>query len=156
MPETPQTRQVVATAVQGLVAARLARGFGPLALLFVVGLVEYFAVSGPGTLALPLGAVGAASAMLAYGLRISQKAFARPHRAWMSAAMLGSLVPPLFALYVLGWRGLRQLAAGGGPSGMGVGIAFAVMGTWAMRSWMKVVEVERLAQVMTLDMKGEA
>lgn len=156
MPGTSTPRQVVATAVQNLVAARLGRGFLPLALIFVIGVVEFFTASSQVSLALPLGAIGAASAMLAYGLRISQRAFARPHRTWMSLAMLGSVVPPLFALYVLGWRGLRQLAAGGGASGLGIGIAFAVLGTWAMRSWMKVVEVERLAQVMTMDIEGEA
>jgi hypothetical protein len=135
MPETPTPQQVVATAVQNLVSARLGRGFIPLAVIFVVGVMEYFTSSGQGTFALPLGAIAAACTMLAYGLRISHRAFARPQRAWMSLAMLGSLVPPLFALYVLGWRGLRQLAAGGGPSGLGVGIAVALMGTWARRSW---------------------
>jgi hypothetical protein len=156
MPETSDPRVVVATAVQDLVATRLGRGFVPLALLFVVGVVEV--ITGPGTdgLLLPLGAVGAALAMLAYGLRISQRAFARPHKAWMSWAMLGSLVPPVFAVYVLAWRGLRQLATAGGLPGWGVGIAFALAGTWAMRTWMKVVEVERLAQVMTMDIEGGA
>jgi hypothetical protein len=144
----------VAQAVQDLVAARLGRGFVPLAILFAVGLAEQIVRGGLRVPLLSVGALGAAAAMLAYGLRISQRAFARPHRAWMSWAMLGSLVPPFFAVYVLGWRGLRQLAAGEGPGGLGVGIAFAVLGTWAMRGWMKVVEVERLAQVMTMDMDG--
>jgi len=138
------------------VAARLGRAFVPLSILFVTGVVEYFALQREGAPLLSLGAVGAAATVLAYGLRISQQAFARPHKAWMSGAMLGSLVPPLFALYVLGWRGLRQLATGEGLSDFGVGIAFAVVGTWAMRSWMKVVEVERLAQVMTMDLEGGA
>lgn len=140
---------MVATAVQNLVAARLGRGFIPLAILFVVGVGEQVLAEGFGSPVLAVGALAAAGTMLAYGLRISQHAFDRPHRAWMSWAMAGSLVPFLFALYVLGWRGLRQLAQGGGLAGFGVGIAFAWLGTWAMRSWMKVVEVERLAKVMT-------
>jgi hypothetical protein len=156
MTEAPTPRHVVATAVQELVAARLGRGFVPLAILLVVGAAQGLFASGEGDLLLPLGAVGAGCAMLAYGLRISQRAFALPHRAWMSWAMLGSLVPPLFALYVLGWRGLRQLATGRGLGEFGIGIAFAVLGTWTMRSWMKVVEVERLARVMTMDMEGGA
>jgi hypothetical protein len=135
------------------VAARLGRGFLPLAVLFVVGFVEQLGGDGLGVPGLSVGALGAAGAMLAYGLRISQRTFARPKRAWMSWATVGSLVPPLFALYVLAWRGLRQLATGG-LNGLAVGIAFAVLGTWAMRTWMKVVEVERLAQVMTMDMEG--
>ena len=154
MPEQADARLVVATAVQDLVAARLGRGFVPLAVLFVVGIIERFTSSDGGALVLCAGAVGTACAMLAYGLRTSQRAFARPPRAWMAGAMLGSLVPPAFALYVLGWLGLRQLATGGGLSGFAVGIAFAVMGTWVMRSWLRVVEVERLAQVMTMELEG--
>lgn len=153
MEQQPSPRQAVAHAVQNLVAARLGRGFVPLAVLFLIGAGEPFVV-GARVPVLALGALAAAGAMLAYGLRISQRAFARPHRAWMSWARLGSLVPPLFSLYVLAWRGLRQLAAGGGLGGLGGGIAFAALGTWAMRSWMKVVEVERLAQVMTMDLEG--
>lgn len=156
MSEEPSPRHVVATAVQDLVAARLGRGFVPLGILLVGGIVEYVASSDGEAIVLALGAVGAGCAMLAYGLRISQRAFARPPRAWMSWAMLGSLVPPLFALYVLAWRGLRRLATGGGLSDFAVGIGFAVLGTWAMRTWMKVVEVERLAEVMTMDMEGRA
>jgi hypothetical protein len=68
--------------------------------------------------------------------------------------MLGSLVPLVFGLYVLGWLGLRRMATGEGLTAIGVGIAFAAMGSWVMRSWMKVVEVERLAQVMTMDLDG--
>jgi hypothetical protein len=150
-PKSP--RQVVATAVQDLVASRLGRGFLPLAVLFAVGVAEQLTV-GLGIPALSVGALAAGGTMLAYGLRISQRAFGRPQRAWMSWAMFGSLVPPLFALYVLGWRGLRQLAVGDGLPAQGAGIAFAALGTWAMRSWMRVVEVERLAQVMTMDTDG--
>jgi hypothetical protein len=151
---TQTPRQAVAAAVQNLVAVRLGRGFVPLAVLFVAGVAEQFLLEGFRTPVLSLGALAAAAAMLAYGLRISQRTFARPHRAWMSWAMFGSLVPPLFSLYVLGWRGLRQIAQSDGLASFGVGIAFAVMGTWAMRTWMKVVEVERLAQVMTMDLDG--
>jgi len=146
-------RQAVATAVQDLVAKRLGRGFVPLAVLFAVGIVQRLVASSGGALPLSGGALVAGCAMLAYGLRISQNAFGRPHRPWMSAAMLGSLVPPIFALYVLAWRGLRQMAVGDGLSDVGVGIAFAAVGTWVMRSWMKVVEVERLARVMTIDLE---
>lgn len=136
-------------------AARLGRGFIPLAIAFVVGVIRLL-VSAESGLALPLGALAAGSAMLAYGMRVSQRAFGRPHRRWMSAAMLGSLVPPLFALYVLGWLGLRGLATGEGAGAWGAGIGFAFLGSWTMRSWMKVVEVERLAQVMTVDLQGDS
>ena len=156
MSGTPNPRDVVATAVQSLVATRLGRGFVPLALVFVAGVVLGFMDSGGGAVILSVGSVASAGAMLAYGLRISERTFARPHRAWMSLAMWGSLIPPLFAVYVLGWQGLRALASSGGPADVGVGIGFAVLGTWAMRSWMKLVEVERLARTMTMDMEGGA
>ncbi len=70
----------------------------------------------------------------------------------MSLAMWGSLVPFAFSLYVLGWLGLRTLATGGGVAGWLAGIVFAAMGIWVLRSWMRVVEVERLARIMTLDL----
>jgi len=145
-----ETRRVVATAVQDLVAKRLGRGFVP----FVVGVVQRLVTSGDGALWLSAGALATTVAMLGYGLRISQRAFGRPHRAWMSLAMLGSLVPLVFGLYVLGWLGLRRMATGEGLTAIGFGIAFAAMGSWVMRAWMKVVEVERLAQVMTMDLEG--
>jgi len=137
------------------VAARLGRGFIPIAIAFVVGVVRLL-TSVEGGFALPLGAVAAAAATLAYGLRVSQRAFGRPHRPWMTAAMFGSLVPPVFALYVFGWLGLRGLATGEGTGASVGGIGFAFLGGWAMRSWMKVVEVERLAQVMTVDLRGDS
>jgi hypothetical protein len=149
-----EARRVVATAVQDLVAKRLGRGFVPLGVLFIVGVAQRLAASGGGALWLSAGALATAGAMLAYGLRISQRAFGKPHTAWMSLAMLGSLVPLVFGLYVLGWLGLRRMATGEGLTAIGVGIAFAAMGSWVMRSWMKVVEVERLAQVMTMDLEG--
>ena len=149
-----EARRVVATAVQDLVAKRLGRGFVPLGVLFVVGVAQRLVASGGGALWLSLGALATGAAMLAYGLRISQRAFGHPHRLWMSLAMLGSLVPLAFGLYVLGWLGLRRMATGEGPGAIGIGIAFAGMGTWVMRAWMKVVEVERLAQVMTMDLEG--
>jgi hypothetical protein len=111
-----EARRVVAAAVQDLVAKRLGRGFVPLGVLFVIGVVQRLVARGGG-------------------------------------AMPGSLVPLVFGLYVLAWLGLRRMALGEGLSAIGVGISFAAMGTWVMRSWMKVVEVERLAQVMTMDLE---
>ena len=93
--------------------------------------------------------------MLAYGLRIVQHAFGRKDNPWMSAAMLGSLVPPLFALYVFVWLGLRGFVRGGGGSGIVIAILFSAMGVWVLRGWMRVVEAERLARVMALNMDQE-
>ena len=102
-----------------------------------------------------VGALATAGAMLAYGLRIVQTAFGRERKPWMIAAMLGSVVPPLFALYLLGWRGLRGLVGGGGVGGTVLAILFIAAGGWVLRGWMRVVEVERLARVMALTMDEE-
>ena len=138
--------QAVGRAIQDLMATRLGRGFVPLALLAVVGLLElaWLDFTGGGGLALVLGAVAAGSAMLAFGLRISQLAFGRTQRPWMSAAMLFSLIPPGFALYVLVWRGLRFFLVGSGFSGFAAACFFTLAGGWVMRSWMSVVEMGRM------------
>ena len=150
-------QQVVGKAIQDLTAARLGRGFIPLALLGVGGFVQLVTAgfASPDGLRLVIGALATGGAMLAYGLRTVQNAFGRERKPWMSAAMLGGLVPPLFALYLLGWRGLRGLVGGGGVGGTVLAILFIATGVWVLRTWMKVVEIERLARVMSLNMDEE-
>ena len=151
------SQQVVGKAIQDLTAARLGRGFLPLAILGVGGIGQLVTggTGSPDGLKLVIGAVAVGGTMLAYGLRIVQTAFGREHRLWMSAAMLGSLVPPLFALYLFAWRGLRGLTLGGGGSGIVLAILFSAMGVWVLQSWMRVVEVERLARSMALNLDQE-
>ena len=150
-------RQVVGTAIQDLTASRLGRGFIPLALVGVGGLVQLVTAGFASSdgMGLVIGALATGAAMLAYGLRIVRNAFGRERNRWTSAAMLGSLVPPLFAVYLLGWRGLRGLVGGGGVGGTVLAILFIATGVWVLRGWMKVVEVERLARVMALSMDEE-
>jgi hypothetical protein len=138
----------VGDAIQALMAARLGRGFVPLGVLFAMGLGAWL-LGAPGGQALAFGAILAGAAMLSYGLRIVQRALGRPHRAWMSLAMAASVVPPAFALYVLGWRGLRALAGAGSPGSLALATLLFALGVWVLRVWMRVVEVERLAQIMT-------
>jgi hypothetical protein len=147
-------RQAVASAIQDLVAARLARSFVPAGLLFLAGLAE-LGVRGPAdgaALLLSAGAAVSAGAMLAHGLCVVQNAFGRRPRLWMTVARWGSFTPLLYGLYVLGWRGLRELAMGEGLARWGLGISFAFLGTWVLRSWTRVVEVEQLARLMTFDL----
>ena len=155
----PGPRQAVASAIQDLVAVRLGRGFAPLALLLLAGLLELGigGLADRGGLLLSAGSLVAGGTMLAHGLGVVQEAFGRRRRPWMVAAKWGSFVPLLFGLYVLGWRGLRQLAALEGLASAGLGILFAVIGTWLLRSWTRVVEVERLARFMLvgLDERGD-
>jgi len=73
----------------------------------------------------------------------------------MAAAMLFSLIPPAFALYVFAWRGLRFFVVGSGVSGLVTATFFTMMGVWAMRAWMKVAELERLSRAMQAGASGE-
>ena len=136
--------------IQDLMAGRLGRGFVPLGVLSVVGLRELLSIdfiAGAG-LVLVLGAIAAGVAMLSCGLRVSQLAFGPAKRPWMSAAMLFSLIPPGFAVYVLAWRGLRLFVVGTGVSGLATAGFFTVAGAWTMYSWTKVAELERLSLAM--------
>jgi hypothetical protein len=145
-------QQAIGRAIQDLVVARLARGFIPLAILFAFGAVESSRRAGYGEATLvAVGAVVTSAAMLAYGLRIVQHAFGRRLRAWMYVASVGGVAPPLYALYLIGWRGLRLLGFGNGLAGIGTAILFVAMGVWLLRCWMNVVEVERLARIMPLN-----
>jgi hypothetical protein len=140
----------VGRVIQDLMAGRLGRGFVPLGVLSVVGLLELLSIdfiAGDG-LVLVLGAIAAGVAMLSCGLRVSQLAFGRVKRPWMSAAMLFSLIPPGFAVYVLAWRGLRLFVVGTGVSGLATAGFFTVAGAWTMYSWTKVAELERLSLAM--------
>jgi hypothetical protein len=153
-PSASDANRAVADAIQALMAARLGRGFLPVGILFSLGAVG--AIRGvPTGMPLAIGAIATSAAMLGYGLRIVQRAIGRPDRLWMSLAMAGSVVPPLYALYVVGWLGLRQLTDFGSAIGWGLAILHVGVGVWVLRCWMRVVEIERLAQVMTFNLDGE-
>lgn len=142
--------RAVGDAIQSLMASRLGRGFVPLAMLFALGLGT--SLVGPhGGEAIAFGSILAGAAMLAYGLRIVQRALGRPNRPWMRLAMAASVVPPGYALYVLGWRGLRALAGAGTLGALALATLHFALGVWVLRVWMRVVEIERLAQVMTMN-----
>jgi hypothetical protein len=149
---TPAPQQAIGQAIQGITAARLGRGFVPLAVLGVVGIAElgFVGPGRPGGWSLLLGAGATAGAMLAFGLRNVQLVFGRPRRAWMTLAGLGSLIPPAFGLYVIAWRGLREVAVGEGTAVRLLGVFLSVLGVWALRSWMKLLEVQALGRAMAL------
>jgi len=141
----------VGAAIQNLIATRVGRGFVPLAMVFGFGVLQ-FANEGwtPASMAVVAGSLLAAVAMLSYGLRVAQLAFGHTERVWMNFALWASIIPPVFSLYLLVWRGLRWFLVGEGLSGAATAIFFTVIGGWAMKAWMKVVEVERLAEVMLM------
>jgi len=152
----PVHHQVVGRAVRDLTAARLARGFIPLALLCGAGLLEWIGGAGAvRALALVLGGPVTGVAMLAYGLKGVQTALGRPARPWMGLAVLGGVVPLLFGIYVLGWRGLRGMAAGGSPAAIGGALLFTLLGIWVLRSWWKLVEIHGLVRAMMAPLAGD-
>ena len=144
--------EVVGRAIENLAAARLARAFIPLAAVCLAGVAQ--ALSGLRVeegMALALAAPVAAGASLAYALRVVQKAMGRKHRPWMTLAAIASVVPPGLAIYVIGWRGLREVAAWSGPSAVAAGLGFVALGAWTLRAWLRILELQRLSKAMGLD-----
>ena len=148
----PDPPQAVNSAIQKLVATRLGPGFIPLGLLFVSGSVAMFY---GGDLLLPAGATLSGAAVLGYGFRIVQRAFRGPDRSWMILASAGSVIPPIFSLYLFGWLGLRELTPGSTASTILSAILSTVLGVWTLRRWMRLVEIEGLVQSMTGNLDGE-
>jgi len=146
--ETEPVRAVEG-AIQNLMAARLGRAFVPLGVVFIVGLLRVLLTPSADAW-VPIGAVLSVLATLGYGLRVVQLALSRPSRAWMTLAQLGSLIPLGYALYLLGWEGLRLLSLSSLPQFANATL-HAVLGVWVLRSWMKVVEIERLARIMLMN-----
>jgi len=151
-PLSTEAAQSVGRAVQKLAAARLGRAFMPLALLFLVGVGT--ALRGGEGVVLGAGAPLSAGAMLGYGLRAVQRSFGRPVRPWMKLAVAGGVIPIAYGLWVFGWLGLRTLATGG-LIGTVSGLVHAGLGFWTLRAWLKIVELDRLAQAMSLGLPGD-
>jgi hypothetical protein len=144
----PGALPLVGRAVQDLAAARLGRAFIPLGIVFLVGLGEM--LTGAGGWELAGGAPLAAAAMLAHGLRVVQRAFGRPERAWMVLSPVLGVLPLGLGLYVLGWRGLRALSAADGIPGVVSGVFLTVVGLWVLRAWAKLLELASLADTMVM------
>ena len=145
--ERPSTAEVVGPAIERLMVQRLGRGFLPVGFLGAAGLGRALQVGVDATTGgLTLGAIVVAAAMLAYGMRVVQRAAGRPDRPWMAAAGVGSLVPLGYGAWILGWLGLRGLGAGGWETV--VAIVYTLLGVWLLRAWLRVVEVRRLAAAM--------
>ena len=146
---TADSNSAVDGAIQTLMAARLGRAFVPLGILFAVGFLRVI-LSPPSGLIVPVGSVITVLATLGYGMRVVQRALSRPARAWMGVALVTSVIPPSYALYLVGWEGLRLLSFSS-PTQFAVAILHAALGVWVLRSWMQVVEIERLARIMLMN-----
>lgn len=145
---------VVGRAIQDLAAARLGRAFLPLALLLASGVVGMVMGRGVQGFALAVGAPLSAGTMLAFGQRTVRRAFGGPPRPWMAWAAVGGLVPPAYGIWVMAWLGFRGLTVAQRPRETLLAILFAALGLWLLRSWLRIVELQQLAAVMTRDSEG--
>ena len=93
-----------------------------------------------------LGAVASAAAMLWYGLTIVREPSRSAGR--LVVGLVVNVIPTAFGLYVVGWAGLKRLAATTSGLGVGVAILYVLLGVWVLRSWLRLREVRRLAEVM--------
>lgn len=146
-------RAQVGQAIQKLAAARLGRAFLPLAVLLLLGVAQI--AFRRGGLLLAGGAALSAAAMLAYGLQVVNRAFGRGNWAWMAAATAAGLMPASYALWVLGWLGLRGVATAGGLVTGAWAALHLLLGIWLVWRWLQILELSRLAVTMTLALPGD-
>lgn len=154
--ERPTPHALMSDAIQNLAATRLGRSFRPLAMLFVLGAVGV-ASGVSGAFWIALGAVASSGALLASAMRTVQRVVGRPERFWMSFVDTAGLIPPVYGVLLVAWRGLRGMAIADGPFGFASAILHLALGVWVLRCWVRVAEMERLAHVMlmNLDSAGE-
>lgn len=161
MSPTPTTEpsrephQIVGEAIQNLAAKRLGRGFLPLGALLLLGLGTLVTTGGRAAFALAVGAPVSAGAMLAFAQRVVRRAFGHPWERWMAWAAVAGLTPLGYGLWVMAWLGLRGLARAGGITDVLMAVVCAGLGVWTLRSWMRIVELQRLAEVMSVAAPGE-
>lgn len=142
---SPDPAQAVGTAVQRTAAAILGRGFLPLMALGITGLVEGWRgrLLAHEVMALLLGSVLTAVAMLAYGQLAVHKAFGRPKRAWMPVASISGLLPYVFGVYVVVGFGLMPLRGGLGLGRVIATLFFVGTGAWCLRSQWRLTDLHR-------------
>jgi hypothetical protein len=133
----------VGRAVQQTAASILGRGFVPLMALGLTGLIQgllgrLFATE---VVALVLGSLLTAAAMLAYGQLAVHKAFDRPKHPWMDVASMSGLLPYVFGVYVAVAFGLMPLRAGLGLGRVLATLFFVGMGGWCLRSQWRLTDL---------------
>lgn len=153
LPGDGAARTQVGQAIQKLAAARLGRAFIPLAVLLLLGVAQ-IALRRGGIL-LAGGAALSAAAMLAFGLQVVNRAFGRGSWLWMTAATAAGLVPAAYALWVLGWLGLRGVATAGGLVTGAWAALHLLLGLWLVGRWLQILELSRLAAAMALALPGD-
>jgi hypothetical protein len=149
-------REAVAKAVRNLAARRLARGFLPLGLVFLFGAMQMaFRGALDGDYAvLTVGAMVAAGAMLVYGNGAVRRALGAQGAVAGWVTTTAGLVPYVFALYLLGFRGLRPLASSGpsvsGVVGRLVALGFLLVAAKLLWDLSHLTRLHILARTMTM------
>ena len=151
LPEGGQAGPLVAQAVERMAAAKIAMGLPPLAVLALYGLVQSFrhGFQPSEHVVFLIGALISMVAMVAYGLRAVSRAVEKQSQ-WGGLVFAGSLVPLLFAGYVIVTRVFFLLRLGG-TAGLGpvVGnLGLLVLAAMCMRAQWKLREVHLLAREM--------
>ena len=134
-----------------MAAAKIAMGLPPLAVLALYGLVQSFrhGFQPSEHVVFLIGALISMVAMVAYGLQAVSRALEKQSH-WCGLVFAGSLVPLLFAGYVIVTRVFFLLRLGG-TAGLGpvVGnLGLLVLAAMCMRAQWKLREVHLLAREM--------
>ncbi len=151
VPDDPKAGPLVAKAVERMVAAKIAEGLPPLAVLGIYGLVQSVrhGFQPSDHVVFLIGAVLSMVAMVAYGLQAVSRVLEKQSR-WGGLVFAGSFVPLLFAGYVIVTRVLFLFRLGG-AAGLGsvVGnIGLLALAAMFMRAQWKLIEVHLLAREM--------
>ena len=141
----------MAQAVERMVAAKIAIGLRPLAVLGLLGLVQFLrnGLQPDEHVVLMVGAVLSMVAMVGYGLQAVSMVLEKPSR-WDAVVVAGSFVPLIFAGFVI-MTSIRDLTRLGAESGLGPIVAdifLLVLAAMCLRAQWKLIEVHRLAREM--------
>ncbi len=151
LPEDTDPASLVAKAVERMVAAKIAVGLPPLAVLGLYGLVQSFrdGFRPSEHLIFMLGAVLSMVTMIAYGLQAVSRVLEKSSR-WEGLIFAGSFVPLIFSGYVIVTR-LFYLFRLGDSVGLGPimgNLGLLVLAGMCARAQWKLTEVHLLAREM--------
>ena len=150
-PNNEDPTSLVVKAVERMVAAKIAVGLPPLAVLGLYGLVQSFrdGFQPSEYMIFLIGAVLSMVAMIAYGMQAVSRVLEKPSR-WGGLIFAGSFVPVLFAGYVIVTR-VFYLTRLGGSVGLGpiIGnLGLLLLAAMCARAQWKLTEVHLLAREM--------
>ncbi len=142
---------IIGPVIRNIVARRLGRAGLGLVAISAFGLVEM--ALGPSeprtnllTVFVPIACGGA---LLALGMRTVRRAFGEAPARWSPLISLLGLLPLVFGMWLLAYRGLRSFAIGGAPHVAWVAYAaWTILGYRLLRDSARLSEAGLLAQTM--------